>query len=80
MHANQAATRAGRGHGAKDRRVVNQEHTGIGHEQFEAGHAFVHDRVHLFDLPIFEFSCDQMKAIIDRALALGFLVPVIDAL
>ena len=80
VHTDQTAALSSRRHGAKDRRVVNQEHAGISHEQFEAGHAFIHHRIHLFDLPIFEFSCDQMKAIIDCALAFGFLVPVIDAL
>ena len=80
VHANQAAARAGRRHRAKDRRVVYQKNSGISHEHLEAGHAFIHDGVHLFDLFVFECSCDQMKAVIDRALAFGFFVPVVDAL
>ena len=80
VHANQTATRPGRGHRPKDRRIIDQKDARISHEHFEAGDAFVHHRIHLFDLSIFQLSRDQMKAIIDRALAFGFLVPVVDAL
>jgi hypothetical protein len=52
---------------------------GIGHEHFEARHAFVHRGVELFDLFVFELGGDEMKAVIDRGFAFGFLVPVVDA-
>src|SRR5207253_10846804 len=39
----------------------------------------VHDRVHFFDLTVFQLSRDQMKAIVDRAFAFRLLVPVVDA-
>ena len=64
---------------AEDRCVVDQKHTRVGHEHLETSDAFVHRGVHLFDLVVFQFSRDQVEAIVDRRLAFGFLVPVINA-
>ena len=80
MHADQTAAFACCRHAAKDRRIVNQKNAGVGHEHFEARHAFVHRCVQLFDLIVFELGRDQVKPIVDRRLAFGFLVPVVDAL
>jgi len=80
VHADQTATLAGGRHRAKDRCVINQKDSGIGHEHFETRYAFVHRRVQLFNLAVFQFRSDQMKAVVDRRFAFGLLVPVINAL
>ena len=79
VHANQSAALACGGHGAEDCCVVDEEDARIGHEHLEARHAFVHGCVEFFDLLVFEFGCDQVKAVIDCGLSFGFLVPVVDA-
>ena len=48
MHADHARLAAGDAHGLEQGAVVHHEHAGIGHEQLEAGHAFVTDqRLHV---------------------------------
>src|SRR6266540_4482351 len=80
VHAYQSATFTRSGHSTKDCRIVNQEDAGIGHEHLEARHAFIHRGVQLLNLAVFQFGCDQMKAIVDGCFAFSFLMPVVDPL
>src|SRR6266550_3224304 len=79
MHADQTTALAGCNHAAKDCGVIYEEDTGIGHEHFETSYAFIHGGMQFFNLPVFEFSRNQMKAVVNRGFALCFLVPVIDS-
>src|ERR1700730_3249253 len=80
MHADQTTALAGRHHAAKNGSVIYQEDTRIGHEHFETSYTFIHGGMQFFNLPLFKFSSDQMKAVVNRGLTLRFLVPVIDSL
>ena len=49
VHADQRAVLRRLLHGLEDGGVVDHQHVGIGHEELEAGHAFAHQVVHVFE-------------------------------
>ena len=80
VHTNQTAALTGGRHRAIDRRIVNEKDAWIRHEQLETRHALIHHAPHLRQSFIFEISRDEMKTVINRRLAFGLRVPVIQCL
>ena len=62
----------------EDRRVINHQHVGIGHEELEAGHALAHHVVHVFEARVAEIGHDHVQAVVDAGLALGLLPPGVE--
>ena len=80
MHADKAAPLTGGRHRTENRSVINQEDPGVSHKEFKAGNPLIHGSVQLLDLTVFQFGCDEMKAVVDRSFALRFSVSVVDTL
>ncbi len=78
MHANQRAILRRLPHRLEDRRVVDHQHVGVSHEQFEAGHALAHHVVHVFEACVAEVGHDHVQPVVDAGLALGLLPPRIE--
>ena len=67
-------------HRPQDLAVVGVEHTGIGHEQLEAGDALVVDEVgHRLQGVLVDTADDLVEAVVDGAVAVGLGVPVGEA-
>ena len=80
MHADQAVVFGGLAHGAKDRGVIQHENAGIGHEQFEAGHAFANEFAHLFELRGAEVGDDAVEGVVGHGLVMRLFHPGIERL
>ena len=52
MHADERAVLRGLLQRLEDGRVVDHQHVRIGHEELEAGHAFAHHVVHVFEADV----------------------------
>ena len=78
MHANQRAVLGGLAHGLEDSGVVDHERIGIGHEELEAGHAFAHQVVHVFEAGVGQVGDDHVQAVVDAGFALGLLPPGVE--
>ena len=75
MHTNQATVFACDGHRFENCAIVHEKHAGIGHKQFEAGHALIYQRFQFRQAFIGQIGADQMKAVIGRRFAFGFCEP-----
>ena len=51
---------------------------GIGHEQLEAGDAFAHHVVHVFEAGVAQIGDDHVQAVVDAGLAFGLLPPGVE--
>jgi hypothetical protein len=80
MHADERAVLAGLAHGAKDRAVVGQQRARIGHEQLVTGDARIGEAAHLGDALLRHVGDDHVKGVVDRGLALGLAMPVVQRL
>ena len=78
VHADECAVFRGLAHGFEDGRVVDHEDAGIGHEEFEAGYAFVHHVVHVFESAFAEIGDDHVEAVIDAGFVFGFFPPGVE--
>ena len=63
----------------EDGRVIHHQHARIGHEQFEAGYAFVHHGVHIFQAGFVEIGHDHVQAVIDGSAVFGLLPPDVES-
>ncbi len=66
-------------HRPEDLAVVRVEDAGVGHEQLEAGDPLVDDRLHLLEGRVVDVADDHVEAVVDGAVARGFLHPVLEA-
>ncbi len=64
--------------GLEDGGVIHHQDVGIGHEELEAGHAFIHHFVHVFEAGIAEIGDDHVQAVVDARFAFGFLEPRVE--
>ena len=79
MHADEPAVLAGAAKRPENRLVVDHEHAGIGHEQFETGDALVaHHAIHLAQSSVLELGHDHVEAVIDHGITFGSTSPVIE--
>ena len=67
-------------HGPEDRAVVAEEDARIGGEQLEGRHALVDQRVHLGQDIVADVADDHVEAVVDAGLAIGLLMPGVQAL
>ena len=65
-------------HGAENRGVVQHEHAGIGHEQFERRDAFADQSAHFLELRVAKFRDDAVKGVVGHGLAVGFFHPGVE--
>ena len=79
VHHYEAAVFVGVLHGSQDLAVVAVEHSRICHEELEAGDAFAHEGVHLFERAFGHIAQDHVEAVIYGAVAFGFGEPVVQA-
>ena len=78
VHADQRAVLGRLAHGLEDGGVVDHQHVGIGHEELEAGHAFAHHVVHVFEAGVGQVGDDHVQAVVDAGLAFGLLPPGVE--
>lgn len=78
VHADHPAVLGGLQHGLENRRVVQHEHAGIGHENCERRNAFADQRAHFFQLRIAQVRDDAVECVVGHGLALGFFHPGVE--
>ena len=78
MHADKRAVARGLRDGLEDSGVVHHQHARIGHEELEAGHAFVDHGVHIFQAGFVQVGHDHVQAVIDGGLVFGLLPPDVE--
>ena len=78
MHADERAVLGGLREGLEDGGVVHHEDVRVGHEELEAGHAFVHQVVHVFEAAGAEIGDDHVQAVVDARLAFGLFPPGVE--
>ena len=49
----------------EDGGIIHHQHVGIGHEQLEAGHAFAHHVVHVFEAGLAQIGDDHVQPVVD---------------
>src|SRR5579862_7409743 len=80
VHADQAAVLRRSLQSFEDAAVVEHEHTGIRHEKFEAGDAFMHEIVHLRKLSTRYVGDDAVKRVVADSFIRSFVHPCFERL
>ena len=80
MHADQPTVLARHAHRFEDGGVIDQKHSRIGHEQFEARNSLIDHRPHLRQPLVRQIGADEMEPIVDRRLPIRLGVPRIHSL
>ena len=75
VHADEPAIFRSRLQRTEDAGVIEHEHTGIGHEKLEAGHAFIHQGIHLLQLTVADVCNDAVKGIVADGFLRSFVHP-----
>ena len=78
MHADQRAVLGGLRERFEDGGVIHHQDARIGHEQLEAGHAFAHHVVHVFEAGFAQIGDDHVQAVVDGGAAFGLLPPGVE--
>jgi hypothetical protein len=78
VHADERAVLGGLRESLEDSRVVHHEDVGVGHEELEAGDAFVHQVVHIFEAAGAQIGDDHVQAVIDTCLTFGLFPPGVE--
>ncbi len=78
VHADERAVLRGLLHGFEDGGVIDHEHVGVGHEELEAGDAFAHQVVHVFEAGVGQVGNDHVQAVVDAGLAFGLFPPGVE--
>ncbi len=78
VHADRAAVLPRAEESAEDRRVVEHEDAGVGHEELEGGHALRDERVHLPLDGVVQVGDDHVEAVVDRRLAVRLRPPRVE--
>ena len=65
-------------HGEQDLAVGRVEHARVGHEHLEAGDPGADARFHLLERAVVHVRHDHVEAVVDRAVAVGLLVPLVE--
>ena len=78
VHADEAGMFGGLAHGAEDCGVVEHEDAGVGHEKFEAGHAFADEVGHFFELGAAEVGDDAVEGVVDGGFVVGLGHPGVE--
>lgn len=80
VHHDQPAVGGAALHGAQDLPVVAVEDARVGHEQLEGRDALPHQEVHLLEGALVDVREDHVEGVVDGALAVGLVVPGVEAL
>src|ERR1700733_12233737 len=78
VEADQRAVFRGAGERLKDGRVVDHQHPGIGHEEFETGYALFDHVVHVFQSSFTQVRDDHVEAVVDGRFRFRFFPPGIE--
>ena len=80
VHADQRPVLRRAGERLENGRVVHHEDAGIGHEQFEAGHAVGHHGIHVVEAALAQVGDDHVQAVVDRSAAIGLFPPGVEGI
>ena len=80
VHADEGAVLSRLAERFKYSGVVNHEDAGVSHEEFEAGHAFADQGIHVFETGFTKISDDHMQAVIDGRFLIGLFPPDIQGI
>jgi len=78
VHANERAVLGRLLQGTKNSGVIHHKHVGVRHEELEAGYAFAHHVVHVFQACFGKIGDNHVQAIIDARLGLRLFPPGVE--
>ena len=80
VHADETVVSCGLAHGFEDGGVIQHEHAGVGHEEFEAGDTFADELGHFLELRGAEIGDDAVEGVVGNSFIVGLFHPGIERL